>query len=156
MQIHKYKLSKNDLWYSNPLYLTFLKGAQIWNIYSTKYINKNTHIPKIWAKPETKNWYRFKNFLIYVRLPLFEYCSIGPSLLSLSVSKSVLHDQWDLLSLSEYPTLSEIYIQEIGRHYRLARIFFLVPNLLSLVIEIKKQDIKIDGQNSDNSACFLK
>ena len=109
-----------------------------------------------WAKPETKNWYRFKNFLIYVRLPLFEYCSIGPSLLSLSVSKSVLHDQWELLSLSEYPTLSEIYIQEIGRHYRLARIFFLVPNLLSLVIEIKKQDIKIDGQNSDNSACFLK
>ena len=42
-----------------------------------------------WAKPETKNWYRFKNFLIYVRLPLFEYCSIGPSLLSLSVLKSV-------------------------------------------------------------------
>ena len=52
--------------------------------------------------------------------------------------------------------LSEIYIQEIGRHYRLDWIFFLVPNLLSLIIEIKKQDIKIDGQNSDNSACFLK
>ena len=109
-----------------------------------------------WAKPETKNWYRFKNFLICVRLPLFEYCSIGPSLLSFSVSKSVLHDQWELLSLSEYPTLSEIYIQEIGRHYRLDRIFFLVPNLLSLVIEINEQEFKIDIQNSDNSAGFFK
>ena len=108
-----------------------------------------------WAKPETKNWYRFKNFLIYVRLPLFEYCSIGPSLLSLSVSKSVLHDQWELLSLSEYPTLSEIYIQEIGRHYRLDRIFFLVSNLLFLVIEINEQEFKIDVQNSYNNACFL-
>ena len=52
--------------------------------------------------------------------------------------------------------LSEIYIQEIGRHYRLDQIFFLVPNLLSMVIEINEQEFKIDNQNSDNSACFLK
>ena len=116
---------------------------------------KHTNI-RGWAKPETKNWYRFKNFLIYVRLPLFDYCSIGPSLLSLSAMKRVLHDQWELLSLSKYPALSEIYIEEIRRHYRLGRIFFLLPNFLFLVIEIKKQDIKIDGQYSDNSACFLK
>ena len=109
-----------------------------------------------WAKPETKNWYHFKNFLIYVRLPLFDYCSIGPSLLSLSAIKRDLYDQWKLLSLSKYPALSEIYIQEIRRHYRLDRIFFLLPNLLFLVIEINEQEFKIDGQNSDYSACFLK
>ena len=113
-------------------------------------------ISRGWAKPETKNWYRFKNFLIYVRLPLFDYCSIGPSLLSLSAMTRVFHDQWELLSLSKYPALSEIYLEEIRRHYRLGRIFFLLPNFLFLVIEIKKQDIKIDGQYSDNSACFLK
>ena len=60
-----------------------------------------------------------------------------------------------MLSLSEYPTLSEIYIQEIGRHYRLDRIFFLVPNLLSLVIEINEQEFKIDVQNSVNQCLFL-
>ena len=112
--------------------------------------------PRVWAKPETKNWYHFKNFLIYVRLPLFEYCSIGPSLLSLSALKNILHGQWEFLSLTKYPTLSEIYIQAIGRHYRLDRIFFLVPNFLFLVIEINEQEFKIDGQNFDNSEHILK
>ena len=40
-------------------------------------------------------------------------------------------------------SLSEIYIQEIGKHYRLDRIFFLVPKLLTLVIEINEREFKI-------------
>ena len=64
-KISSYKLSKNDLWYSNPLYLTFLKGAQIWNIYS-----------KISPALENKLWCNWSSSL------LLPHCSDFSSLLS--------------------------------------------------------------------------